>query len=207
MTDMEQLTEKQQKVLNFIEQRLKDNHPPSQREIAEHFGLTQNAIYQLVGYLKKKGYLENAAGHRVLRLSKAYLDKIKWTEGIPLVGRVAAGEPILAEENIEGYIDLNKLFKPSEGSFLLKVVGDSMTDEGIMDGDYVLVKPASTIENGQIGVVLVDDEATVKRIYIQKNKILLKPANRAAGYKTRYIRRGDKHIRIIGRVTGCFKLL
>jgi len=207
MTDMEQLTEKQQKVLNFIEQRLKDNHPPSQREIAEHFGLTQNAIYQLVGYLKKKGYLENAAGHRVLRLSKAYLDKIKRTEGIPLVGRVAAGEPILAEENIEGYIDLNKLFKPSEGSFLLKVVGDSMTDEGIMDGDYVLVKPASTIENGQIGVVLVDDEATVKRIYIQKDKILLKPANRAAGYKTRYIRRGDKNIRIVGRVTGCFKLL
>jgi len=201
------LTEKQQKVLNYIEQRLKDNHPPSQREIAEHFGLTQNAIYQLVGYLKNKGYLENAAGHRVLRLSKAYLDKIKRTEGIPLVGRVAAGEPILAEENIEGYIDLNKLFKPSEGSFLLKVFGNSMTDEGIMDGDYVLVKPASTIENGQIGVVLVDDEATVKRIYIQKDKILLKPANRAAGYKTRYIRRGDKNIRIIGRVTGCFKLL
>jgi len=204
---MKPLTAKQQKILDFIENRLQDNDSPSQREIAEYFGLAQNAIYQLVSYLKKKGYLENTTGHRGLRLSKAYLDKIRRIEGIPLVGRVAAGEPILAEQNIEGFIDLKKLFNPSDGSFLLKVVGDSMVDEGIMDGDYVMVKPGSTIENGQIGVVLLDDEATVKRIYVQKDKIALKPANQAAGYKTRYVKRGDKNIRIIGKVTGCFKLL
>jgi len=204
---MEKLTKKQQKILNFIEKRLRDNKPPSQREIAEHFDLAQNAIYQLISYLKKKGYLENRTGHRALRLSKAYLDKTRRGKGLPLVGRVAAGEPILAEQNIEGYIDLKKLFNPSDGSFLLKIVGDSMVDEGIMNGDYVMVKPTPTIENGQIGVVLLDDEATVKRIYIQKDKIALKPANQAAGYKTRYVKRGDKSIRIIGRVAGCFKLL
>lgn len=204
---MEPLTEKQQKVLKYIESRLQESSPPSQREIAEHFGLAQNAIYQLVGYLKKKGYLADSGGHRGLRLSKEYLDKTKRPEGIPIVGRVAAGEPVLAEENIEGYVDLKELFSQSKGGFILRVAGDSMVDEGIMDGDFVVVKPTLEIRNGQIGVVLLDDEATVKRIYVEHNRIALKSANRAAGYKTRYIKRADKDIRIIGKVTGCFRKL
>ncbi|HLB73140.1 MAG TPA: transcriptional repressor LexA, partial [Sedimentisphaerales bacterium] len=123
----------------------------------------------------------------------------------PLVGRVAAGEPILAEENIEEYVSLPDMFGRTDGAFLLKVVGDSMVDEGIMDGDLVLVRPTSTIDNGQIGVVLLDDEATVKRIYIQSNRIALKPANRAAGYETRYIKRSERDVRIIGKVIGCLR--
>ena len=87
----------------------------------------------------------------------------------------------------------------------LAVVGDSMVDEGIMDDDYVVVKPAMTVENGQIGVVLLDDEATVKKIYIQRDKIALKPANKQVGYKTQYLRRGSKNIRIVGKVIGCFR--
>lgn len=204
---MEPLTEKQQKVLTFIEQRLRDNIPPSEREIAQHFHVARNAICQIVGYLKKKGYLVDSGGHRGLRLSKGYLDKIRRTEGIPVVGRVAAGKPILAEESIERYINLKELFCPSKDTFIVKVVGDSMIDEGITDGDFVVVKPTSKIENGQIGMVLLDDEATIKRIYIQSDRIALKSGNRPANYKTRYIKRGDKDIRIIGRVTGCFKLL
>lgn len=202
---MEPLTKKQQKVLGFIESRLKDNDPPSQREIARHFDLAQNAICQLVGYLKKKGYLIDSGGHRGLRLSQTYLDTKRRAEGVPIVGRVAAGEPILAEENIEGYAKIEELLGLSAGVFLLKVSGDSMIDEGIMDGDYVVVKPRSMIENGQVGVVLLDDEATIKRIYIQKNRIALKPANKEAGYKTRYIRQCDKDIRIIGKVVGCIR--
>ncbi|MHC4789914.1 MAG: transcriptional repressor LexA [Planctomycetota bacterium] len=204
---MEPLTEKQQKVFEFVEKRLRDNEPPSQREIARHFGLTQNAVYQLVSYLKKKGYLIDSGGHRGLRLSKAYLDKKRETEGIPIVGRVAAGEPILAEENIEGYVDLKELFRLTKDTFILKVVGDSMADEGIVDGDYVVVKPTTAIENGQIGVALLDDEATIKRIYIQRNRIALKPANQVAGYRTQYVKRGSKNVRIIGKVTGCFRML
>ena len=204
---MEPLTEKQLKVLRFIEKRLKDNKPPSQREVAEHFSLAQNAAYQLINYLRNKGYLVNLGGHRGVRLSKKYLGKKRQTEGIPVVGRVAAGEPILAEENIEGYVGLKDLFGRPMDRFILKIVGDSMVDEGIMDGDYVVVQPRQKIENGQIGVVLVDDEATIKRIYIQRGRIALEPANKAAGYKTKYIRRGEKDVRIIGKVTGCFRML
>jgi repressor LexA len=204
---MELLTEKQQGVLGFIEKRLEGNSPPSQREIARHFNLAQNAVYQLVGYLKKKGYLVDSGGHRGLRLSKEYLDKKRETEGVPVVGRVAAGEPILAEENIEGYVNLSGLFGKARDVFLLKVVGDSMVDEGIMDGDYVVVEPASTMENGRIGVALLDDEATVKRIYIQRNRIALKPANRAAGYKTKYLKRSGDSVRIIGKVIGCLRTM
>lgn len=204
---MEPLTEKQLKVLRFIEERLNDNKPPSQREVAEHFSLTQNAAYQLIGYLRDKGYLVNLGGHRGLRLSKEYLEKKRQTDGIPVVGRVAAGEPILAEENIDGYVDLEELFGRSVDRFILMVVGDSMVDEGIMNGDYVVVQPGQKVENGQIGVVLLDYEATVKRIYIQRGRIALEPANKTAGYKTKYIKRGDKNVRIIGKVTGCFRML
>jgi repressor LexA len=204
---MEALTEKQQKVLGFIEKRLEENNPPSQREIAQRFSLARNAIRQFVSYLMKKGYLADLGGHRGLRLSKEYLYRKKEREGVPVVGRVAAGEPILAEENIEGYVDPGEFFGQSKDSFILKVAGDSMVDEGIMDGDFVVVEPASTIKSGQIGVVLLDDEATVKRIYIQRNRIALKSANRAAGYRTKYIKASDRSIRIIGKVTGCLRTI
>ncbi|MHC4843620.1 MAG: transcriptional repressor LexA [Planctomycetota bacterium] len=202
---MEPLTDKQFKVLQFIEQRLSENEPPSQREIADHFSLAQNAAYQLVGYLKRKGYLTDTGTHRGLRLSQMYLQETRQTEGIPIIGRVAAGQPIFAEENIEGHVDLKGLFSSDKNTFILKVIGDSMVDEGIMDSDYVVVKPAAAIENGQIGVVLLDDEATVKKIYIQRDKIALKPANKQAGYKTQYVKRGSKKVRIIGKVVGCFR--
>lgn len=204
---MEPLTTKQQEVLRFIEGRLKANDPPSQREIAEHFALAQNAVHQLVGYLKKKGYLVDSGGHRGLRLSEEYLRSINRAEGIPVIGRVAAGEPVLAEENVEAYVNLGELFGRSKDMFILKVAGDSMVDEGIMDGDYVVVKPAPTIRNGQIAVVLLDDEATVKRVYIRRGQMVLEPANRAAGYKTRYVKRGGKEARIIGKVVGCFRTM
>jgi len=202
---MKVLTKRQHEVLLYVEGRLRDNNPPSQREIAGHFGLSQNAAYQLVRYLKDKGYLMDSGGHRGLRLSEGYVAGKYPPDGIPVVGRVAAGEPILAEQNIDRYINLPELFGEDGDTFLLKVVGDSMIDEGIMDGDLVLVRPTSAIENGQIGIVLLDDEATVKRIYIQSNRIALKPANRAAGYKTRYIKRSEKDVRIIGKVIGCLR--
>ncbi len=202
---MELLTERQRQILEFVVARLKEGEPPSQQQMAKHFGLAQNAIYQLVSYLRKKGYLVDAGGHRGLRLSPEYLAEMEQTEGLPIVGRVAAGEPILAEQNVEGYMNLDKLFGHTEGAFVLKVRGDSMVDEGIMDGDYVVVKTGSTVKEGQIGVVLLDNEATVKRIFVQKDRIALKPANRKAGYKTRYVKRFDKDVRIVGRVIGCVR--
>jgi repressor LexA len=202
---MEPLTPKQQQVLEFIASRLGENIPPSQREIADHFGLAQNAAYQLVSYLRKKGYLVDAGGHRGLRLSEEYLHTVQEKEGLPVIGRVAAGTPILAEENIESYMNVERLFGRAKGTFLLRVAGDSMVDEGIMDGDYVVVKAGPTIEDGQIGIVLLDDEATVKRVFIRKDRIALKPANRRAGYRTRYVRQFDKDVRIAGKVVGCIR--
>jgi repressor LexA len=204
---MRPLTEKQLKIFKFIEDRLLSNNPPSQREIAEHFGLAQNSIYQIVSYLRKKEYLSDATGHRGLRLSKEYLKGIQDADGIPIIGQVAAGEPIIAEENIEEYVNIRRLLSLSDDVFLLRVSGDSMIDEGIMDGDLVTVKPDTNIKNGQIAVVLLDDEATLKRVRIQKDRIALKPANKAAGYKTKYIKRNDKDIRIIGKVTGCLRVI
>jgi repressor LexA len=202
---MKPLTEKQRKILTFIENRLKSNQPPSQREIAEHFGLAQNAVYQLVSYLKKKGYLTDCGGHRGLRLSKVYFDKIRQAEGLPIIGTVAAGVPILAEENIEGYIDLKELFGQANNTFILKVKGDSMVDAGIMDGDLVAVRPGCEIGNGQVGVVMVNDEATVKRIYIQRGRIILEPANKSGAYKTIEVKKNSGNVRIIGKVTGCIR--
>jgi len=203
---MEPLTEKQRKIFEFIEARLGDNNPPSQREIAKCFGLAQNSAYQLIGYLRKKGYLTDLGGHRGLRLSKEYVQS-KGHAGIPIVGQVAAGEPILAEQNIEEYVNVQQLLGLADDVFLLRVRGDSMVDEGIMDGDLVVVSPESKVENGQIAVVLLDDEATVKKVSFQKNRIALKPANRKAGYKTTYIKKNEKDIHIAGKVVACLRKL
>jgi repressor LexA len=202
---MEPLTARQQQILEFVESRLAENSPPSQQEVADHFGLAQNAVYQLVSYLRKKGYLVDTTAHRGIRLSQEYLQERRESEGLPIIGRVSAGTPILAQENIEGYLDVRGMFGRGKGTFALRVAGDSMVDEGIMDGDYVVVKAGPTIEDGQIGVVLLDDDATVKRVFLQKDRIALKPANRRAGYKTRYIKRFDKDVRIVGQVVGCIR--
>lgn len=197
------LTEKQRRILKFIESRLDKGNPVSQREIAEYFGVAQNSVCQFVGYLKEKGYLTDKGGHRGLRLSEDYLKRKRSRNGLPVVGKVAAGEPLLAEENIREYIDVNKAFKTTEKTFLLEVTGDSMKDEGIMDGDLVAVQPEQQVKNGDIAVVLLDDEATVKRVYFRKSKIILKPANKR--YKTMQFKSNDKQIRITGKVTACLR--
>ena len=202
---MEPLTEKQQKILAFLEGQLADHHPPSQREVARHFGLTCTAVRQRIGYLKEKGFLVDSGGHRGLRLSEPYRRQRQRPEGIPIVGRVAAGQPILAEEHIEGHLQIQGMVQQAKGVFALKVTGDSMVDEGILDGDYVLVRPGETMEDGRIGVVLLDDEVTVKRVYRHKDRLTLKPANRQAGYKTMSIRPSDRRIRIVGQVVGCIR--
>jgi repressor LexA len=202
---MEPLTAKQQQVLEFVASRLGENSPPSQREIADHFGLAQNAAYQLVGYLRTKGYLVDSGGHRGLRLSPEYLWYHRKPEGLPILGRVSAGTPTLAQENIRDHATIEKLFCSDKGTFLLKVAGDSMVDEGILDGDYVVVQAASMVEDGQIAIVLLDDEARVRRVFFQKSRIALKPANQRAGYKTRFIKQLDKDVRILGKVVGCIR--
>lgn len=201
---MEKLTKKQKRILDYIERRLANNIFPSQTEMAEHFGLALNAIFQLVSYLRKKGYLQDTSAHRGLRLTKEYLATKATPTGLPLVGRIAAGVPFLAEENITDYIDVGDIIKkPHKDAFILQIVGDSMIDDNINDGDYVIVKPQRTIENGQIGVALIEDEATVKRIFFKFGKVILKPSN--PKYKEMVYTREDENVSIIGIVIGCFR--
>jgi len=201
---MEELTEKQRKVLEHIELRLGEGDGPSQRELAEHFGIAQNAVYQIVTYLKKKGYLQKSSRHRGLRLSETYAQEKQWRRGLAVIGRVAAGEPILAQENISEYIEIGDAIKNrSRDAFMLKVAGDSMAEAGILDGDYVIVRPQSQVESGEIGVVIIDEEATVKRVIFEGRRMVLRPANRR--YKERVLDRDDQGVRIAGKVIGCFR--
>jgi repressor LexA len=202
---MNDLTPKQGKVLDFVASQRKLGNSVSQRDIARHFGLSQNAIFQLIRYLRAKGYIDGASQHRGVRPSSSYADSITGKAGIPLVGRIAAGEPILAQESIEDHIDLNRIVSANGGKFFLKVAGDSMVDVGIMDGDYVAISPEATVQSGDIAAVLLGDEATVKRIYFEKDRIVLKAENRDGSFKNRYIRKSDPQVRIIGKVAGCFR--
>ena len=119
--------------------------------------------------------------------------------GLPLVGQVAAGQPILAEENIEEYVDVPELAGGGEGAYVLRVSGDSMKDAGILAGDHVVVRPENTARDGEIVVALVEDEATVKRFFREADHVRLQPENEAMVP----IRMRD--VQIIGRVVGVFR--
>ena len=119
--------------------------------------------------------------------------------GLPLVGRVAAGQPILAEENIEDYIDVPPILGGDEGQFILAVQGDSMVDAGILDGDYVVVRPQDTAVDGEIIVALVEEEATVKRFFRESDHVRLQPENKTMEPII------ARDVSILGRVVGVFR--
>jgi repressor LexA len=127
------------------------------------------------------------------------------TVSLPIVGRVTAGEPILAIENIEGYVNFDRNLVSSEDVFLLRVKGDSMIDAHIQDGDFALVKPQKDAENGEIIVALIDDEATIKRIFKKRDWIHLEPANPTM--EPIVIKKGEKKVTIVGKVIGIFRKL
>jgi repressor LexA len=124
---------------------------------------------------------------------------------LPIVGRVRAGEPILAIENIEGYINLDQSLISSDDVFLLRVQGDSMIDAHIQDGDFALIKPQPNAENGEIVVALVDDEATIKRIFKKRDLIRLEPAN--PHMEPIVVRKGERRVTLVGKVVGIFRKL
>jgi repressor LexA len=125
------------------------------------------------------------------------------TVTLPIVGRVTAGDPILAIENIEGYVDFDRNLVSSEDVFLLRVKGESMIDAHIQDGDFALVKPQKDAENGEIVVALIDDEATIKRIFKKRDLIHLEPANPTM--EPIVIKKGEKKVTIVGKVIGIFR--
>jgi repressor LexA len=191
---MQGLTARQQEVIKFIQRHVRrHDRAPTYREIARHIGRDVRAAYQHVQALERKGVLERSGGRIEL------LGDYRPPEGIPVLGRIAAGAPILAAENVEEHVDIaHELGSESDDDlFLLRVRGDSMTDAGIHDGDLVLVRSQAEVRDGEIAAVVIGEEATVKRVRFQRNGILLEPANR------RYepITLGpDDEVRIAGKV-------
>ena len=163
---MEPLTPRQQQVLDFIAgYSAAEGRPPTLREIAEGLGFRQHSSAQAhVEALARKGHLDRAPGHRDLRLRGAAAGLVPPPASLPLVGRVAAGAPILSDAHIDRHVGVDPaLFRP-RAHFLLRVEGDSMVEVGIHDGDLIAVHRTPEVLDGQIAVVRVEDEITVKRV-------------------------------------------
>jgi len=201
------LTKTQRKVFNFLKDYLRqEGFPPTLREIAFHFGLKgPKAPQKTLNILEKKGYLRKVpGGSRAIEIL-GEISPVGHTVSIPIVGSVRAGEPVLAIENIEGYINLDRSLVSSEDVFLLRVEGDSMIDAHIQDGDFAMVKPQPNAENGEIVVALINDEATIKRIFQKRDLIRLEPANLRV--EPIVVKKREKRITIVGKVVGIFRKL
>ena len=181
-----QATDKQQKVLDYVKEQIKkDGYAPSVREICRALDLkSTSTVHGYLSRLEKKGLIQKAAlKPRTLRIVNDEKEEEKpfYTSkemvDVPIVGKVTAGMPILAVENVEDTFPLPIDFVGNSESFMLRVRGDSMIEAGILSGDLVLVKKQNTAENGDIVVALIEDEATVKTFYKEKDFIRLQPQN------------------------------
>jgi repressor LexA len=200
-----ELTPKQRELLDFLKNFLMEKgFPPTLREIASHFGLRgPRGPQKTLHILERKGFIRKLpGGSRAIEITGFSSNQ---TIAVPLLGRVRAGEPILAIENIEGYIHLDGSLVSSKDVFLLRVQGDSLIDAHIQDGDFALVKPQSNAENGEIVVALIEDEATIKRIFRKRDLVQLEPANPAM--EPIVIKKGEKRVSIVGKVVGIFRKL
>ncbi|RQD67206.1 MAG: transcriptional repressor LexA [Tindallia sp. MSAO_Bac2] len=182
----EDLTAKQKSVLDFLKEVVhKRGYPPSVRETCEAVGLkSTSTVHSHLTNLEKKGYIKrDPTKPRAIEIMDYPHQEQSFKKrmvNVPLVGKVTAGQPILANENIEDVFPLPQDFlETSEDVFLLQVEGSSMVEAGILDGDSVIVKKQSTAQNGDIVVALLDDEATVKRFYKEKKGFRLQPENSA----------------------------
>jgi repressor LexA len=194
-----QLTKRQQEIFDFIKRySAKHGYPPTVRDIGKAIGLTSSStVHTHLANLEKIGILRrDPSKPRALELLKDTAKKAVGPVGLPVVGRVAAGSPVLADENIEEYVDVPNQAGGDDGEYLLQVSGDSMKDAGILDGDHVVVQRRQTARNGEIVVALVGEEATVKRYFKESDHVRLQPENDAH----EPIRTRD--VEVLGRVVG-----
>ena len=174
------LTPRQLEILRLIH-TFRDRHgySPTMQELGDRLGLTKVTVFEHVGALERKGLLVRGAKHkaRSLRVRDGFEFPDAPAAGLPLVGRIAAGAPIEAIENPET-LDLEGMFDRGDGTFVLEVAGDSMSDEHIRDGDYVVCRKTNTARNGDVVVALIEDgEATLKTFYREGDRVRLQPAN------------------------------
>lgn len=193
------LTKRQQEIFDFIRRySARHGYPPTVRDIGRAIGLTSSStVHAHLANLERIGLLRRDPTKP--RAIEVLVDKAKQAVspgGLPVVGQVAAGQPVLAEENIEDYVPVPPIAGGDEGQYLLRVSGDSMKDAGILEGDYVVVRRQDTASDGEIVVALVGEEATVKRFFRESDHVRLQPENDAL----EAIRTRD--VAILGRVVG-----
>ena len=199
------LTKRQQEIFDFIKRySAKYGYPPTVRDIGKAVGLTSSStVHAHLSNLERVGLLRrDPSKPRAIELLDRAVGGVKSIvrpNGLPLVGQVAAGQPVLAEENIEEYIQVPEIAGGEEGEYILRVRGESMKDAGILEDDFVVVRPQDTAANGEIVVALVGEEATVKRFFKESDHIRLQPENEAM----EPIRSRD--VRVLGRVVGVFR--
>jgi repressor LexA len=205
------LTKRQQEIFDFIKgYSAEHGYPPTVRDIGKAVGLASSStVHAHLANLERLGLLRrDPTKPRAIEL----LDRVRGEvagavgdaldavrPGLPLVGQVAAGQPILAEENIEEYVQVPTLAGGEAGEYVLRVRGESMRDVGILEGDYVVVRPQETADDGEIVVALVGEEATVKRFFRETDHVRLQPENT----EMEPIRSRD--VRVVGRVVGLFR--
>jgi repressor LexA len=203
------LTKRQQEIFDFIKKySAKHGYPPTVRDIGKAVGLASSStVHAHLANLEKAGLLRRDPSKpraielldRATNAAADALRSIAGPIGLPVVGHVAAGQPILAEENIEEYVEVPTLAGGDQGEYVLKVRGDSMKNAGILPGDYVVVRPQDTAGDGEIVVALVGEEATVKTFYKEPDHIRLQPENETM----EPIR--SREARVLGRVVGVFR--
>jgi len=175
------LTDKQDKIFNFIKDRIRESgFPPTVREIGEEFNITVKGAYDHVKAIEKKGFIrtEHNKSRAIVIIDQEELVPVD-AVNIPLLGRIAAGSPILADENIEEYLSFPRSLFGRGTYFALQVRGDSMVDGGIFNGDYAIIKKQNTAENGDIIAALIDEEATLKKFRMSGKKVQLISENPA----------------------------
>lgn len=202
---MEKLTQRQKNVLEYISDHLADKgYPPTLRDIADHLNISGTlGVMKHLDALERKGYIRKIAGtSRGITLTRHSAAAVS----LPVVGVVRAGLPQPAIEDIEGYFSIDRSQLKSGGAFFLRVKGDSMINDAILEGDLALVRPQSTATNNDIVVAMIDGEATLKRFFRKKNYICLRPAN--PNYEDIIICAGSGgEVSIVGKVVGIYRPL
>jgi len=199
---VEGLTPRQQQVLEFIRESVRANgYPPTVREICAALDLSSpSTVHAHLANLERLGLIKrDPTKPRALDV----VQDLRPRRPLPLIGRVAAGEPILAEENVEELIDVPAFLRRDDDDFVLRVQGDSMADAGILNGDFIVVHSQGQAQNGEIVVALVGDEATTKRFYNEGRTVRLQPEN--ALYEPIIVNADE--VQLVGRVVGVLRQL
>lgn len=202
------ISKKQSEILEYMKNEiLNRGFPPSVREICEAVNLkSTSSVHSHLETLEKNGYIRrDPTKPRAIEIVDDNFNLVRReTVNVPIIGKVAAGQPLLAVENVEGYFPIPSEYMPNNKTFMLVVQGDSMINAGIFNGDYVVVEQRQTAENGQKVVALVDDSATVKTFYKEKDHIRLQPENDSM---EPIIVGPDQEFQILGKVIGVFRFM